>query len=544
MNALVEFLKSFGLVRLGMIIGVTAGVAIALALIMTRVGSEPYRVLYADLDYSDAQTTIAALDQSGTKFKMRERGSRVSILVPRDEISTIRINLASQGIGLPDNVGYEIFDTQQSLGTTSFQQSINRVRALEGELARSISSLAGIRSARVHLVMPERSLFSRDTQQATASIVLDAPPTFNPVTIRAITNMVASAVPDLSPEHVTVLDINGTLLAAAMGDQSETMADSMMADRMLAAERRLQTTVADMIGRIVGPQNVRVQVAADFDFSRFTETAEIIDPDSQTVLSSSIIEESTDDQRPVGQQGVSVSNGLPGAALANSDTNATSQNRRSEEVTNYEITKTVRNAVRDEGLVLNNLSVAVAINNRDSQGVVTPRTADELSQLEALVKSAVGFSEARGDQVEIVDISFVAAPQAPILPTQNSPSVSSFLPDISVSRMAELAALTVLAFGVIFFVFRPLLAASSSAPTQTSIAQAGLGHSGGMEHIIPHTQDQSANTQSEGGIEQRINISQIEGKVHASSVKQIQEIVKGHTDESASILKRWIGEAT
>ncbi|MEO0850201.1 MAG: flagellar basal-body MS-ring/collar protein FliF, partial [Pseudomonadota bacterium] len=352
MRNLLAFLENFGLARLATTVGVTGGVALALILIMVRIGAEPYQILATDLDYADAQAVISELERGGQDYQMREHGARVSILVPRDRVGTIRLSLASEGLLNNSTVGYEIFDKQQSLGTTSFQQNLNRVRALEGELARSVSAISGVRSARVHLVLPERALFARDQQQPSASIMVDVTGRLGQGPIAAITNLVASAVPALSPNQITILDNRGNLLAAAHELNSEAAQGAMISDRIAAAQTRLQTTVNDLIGRIVGPENVRARVAADFDVSRVTETAEIVDPDSQVVLSSTLIEESADDNRPA--RGVSVGNALPNATISDQIGDADrSQTRRTEEITNYEITKTVRNAVRDQGLVLN-----------------------------------------------------------------------------------------------------------------------------------------------------------------------------------------------
>jgi len=455
-NSLVEFLKSFGLSRLAAIIGVTAGVAIGLILIMLRIGQPQYSVLYADLDYGNAQSVINQLELDGVDYKMRESGNRVAILVPRDRVSPLRVSYTGNGFSGSNGVGYEIFDGQQALGTSNFQQNIKRLRALEGELVRTITSISGVRSARVHLVLPERTLFSHDQANASASIMIEAGLNLDHGTVRAITNLAASAVPELVPEQVTVLDANGNLLASARNGNTDNMSDDAMGDRMNAAQTRLQHMVSDLVGSIVGPENVRTQLTADFDFSRFTETSEIVDPDSQVVLSSTIIEEDANDQNPSRSRGVSVANGLPGDENSQNDGfAATSSNRRTEEITNYELTKTVRNAVRDEGLIVNRLSVAVAITAVDSNGDVITRSPEELQNIEALVKSAIGFDDSRGDQVQIANIAFSPS-TAPtnLLPATQTPS--SLLSQVNLLRFAEIAALLLIAAALVFFVLRPL----------------------------------------------------------------------------------------
>lgn len=535
MNELAKLVRSFGVARLAAIIGVTAGVALALALIMARIGAPSMNVLYADLTYGEAQPVIDRLEQDGVEHKLRDSGGRVTILVPRADVSNLRLDLAADGLAFGGGVGYEIFDDNQTLGATSFQQNINRLRALEGELARTLSSINGVRSARVHLALPERELFSRDRQTASASIVVDAPGGLEPRAVRAIVNMAASAVPALDPSRVTVLDSRGQLLASG-ADGEDAMAASIE-DKKAAAEARIRRAVEDMVGRIVGPENVRVEVAADMDFSRITESAEIIDPDSQTVLSSTTIEETSNSVDPNRAQGVSVSNALPGAeALDQNASASTSSTQRTEETTNYEITKTMRNAVREEGLVIKRLSVAVALNGATqstADGAVgyAPRNEEELARIDTLVKSAIGYNEARGDQVSVIDIRFSPLPDAVAAP---APAAEPFMSRDDLMRLAEIAALGLIALALAFFVLRPMLAPGKGgdqlpAPGPRETAETGAP-------ALPQ--------RPESALEHRIDLSQVEGRVKASSINKVSEIVKAHTDESAGILRSWMREAS
>ncbi len=554
MSSLVELFKSFGIGRVAAIVGVTLGVAIALTLIMVRIGEPRYSVLYSELDYTNAQTIISQLEQSGTDFKMRESGSRVAILVPQDEISSLRVSLAGSNAAISNSIGYEIFDGQQPLGATSFQQNINRLRALEGELARTVSSIANVRSARVHLVMPERTLFTRDQADTKASIMVESANKLDARTVRAIINLAASAVPELNAENITILDANGNLLASAQGKTDDAMAEELSNDRMLAAQTRLQQKIVNLVGSIVGSENVRAQVTGEFDISRFTETAEIVDPDSQVVLSSTLVEESSNDQNPSANRGVSVGNALPGEQSASTNNAAaTSSNRRTEEITNYEITKTIRNAIRDEGLVVKRLSVAVAINANDSNGDPINRSPEELARLDSLIKSAVGFNPSRGDQVEIIDIAFT-----PIIPATTpftaAPSGKSIFDNVNISRIAELAALFLIAIALVIFVLKPMISRAPHPDMIPDMANTGLQSNGAHQTSstialtptgtsLETATDANANLANANLIEQRINIAQVEGQVRAASINQIQEIVKGHSDESALVLKRWIRQA-
>ncbi|MEM8770915.1 MAG: flagellar basal-body MS-ring/collar protein FliF [Pseudomonadota bacterium] len=545
MNELLKTIESYGVARLAAIIGVSFGVAAALALIAARVGAPSMSVLYADAGYAEAQRIITRLDQDGVDHKVRDQGRGVTIMVPRKDVSRLRLDLAADGFDAGTGVGYEIFDDAQMLGATTFQQNINRLRALEGELARTLAAIDGVRTARVHLVMPERELFSRDRQTASASIVVDAPGGLDERSVRAIVNLVASAAPSLEPSRVTVLDARGQLLAAGADDQSADAMAGSVEDRKIAAEARLQRAVEDLVGRIVGSENVRVEVNADMDFSRITESSEIIDPDSQTVLSSTTVEETSNNVDPARSQGVSVANALPGADGAVADaTAATSANQRLEETTNYEISKTVRNAVREEGLVVKRLSVAVAINGvagigADGAPTYAPRNADEIERIETIVKSAIGFNEARGDQVNVVDIPFSPVSQAPVGAIATSPS--DLFESDDLMRLAELSALALIAFALVWFVLRPMLSAEAPARLATP---SPVGAVADMTAGDPLLDDARLSLPQPDEGEPSIDLGQVDGLVKASSINKVAEVVKTHTNESANILRGWMREAS
>ncbi|MGE0409451.1 MAG: flagellar basal-body MS-ring/collar protein FliF [Amphiplicatus sp.] len=514
MNELMGLIRSIGLARLAAILGVTMGVAIALGLIIMRIGEPPMTILYADLEPREAEAVIDRLEQEGVRHAMRANGGRITVLADTAEAARLKLRFAADGVVMNGGVGYEIFDKDDAFGATSFQQNINRLRALEGELARTIASISGVRAARVHLVLPERELFQRDKRPATASIVIDAPAGLDARAVRAIINLAASAVPELTPSRVTVLDSAGELLASGADDVG-----AGAEERVAASEARIRRTVEDIVGRIVGPENLRVQVAAELDFARVTENAQIIDPDSQTVLSSTTVEESSDSNEPSISRGVSVANALPGAApLAETQPASTSNNRRTEETTNYEISRTVRNEVREQGAV-KRLSVAVALNAGDA-----PRPPETLARIDALVKSAVGFNEARGDRVEVVEVAFAPAP-APIEASAASGQAARALP----TRLIEIGALAVIALALAVFVLRPMLAPSKGAPTAPAEPAARLA----APVPVPNS-----------ALEQRIDLARVEGQVKASSLNKVSEVVKGHTDESAGILKGWIRQTS
>jgi flagellar M-ring protein FliF len=523
MNEILAFIGKLGAMRIAAVIGATAGVAIALTLIATRLSEPNLGVLYADVELADAKSVVDRLEQEKIPYRTRERGGRMAILAPQSEIARLRMNLAADGGAPRGGVGYEIFDGEQTFGATSFQQTINRLRALEGEIARTITTISGVRSARVHLVLPERELFARERQAASASIMVDAAVPLDKRTVRAIINLTASATPGLLPSRVTVLDAAGELLASG---QIEDPENGGADERKAATEARLRRTVEDILARIVGPENLRVQVAADIDFNRITENADIIDPDSQTVLSSVTVEEAANDSQPAAARGVTVANALPGAdVVRQNEPAATSSTRRTEETVNYEMTRRRRTEVREQGVV-RRLSVAVALNAVAG----APRSAEELARLTALARTAVGFDEKRGDRVEVIEIPF--GPVGPAAPAAGA--TVSAKPTVTPGRIAEIGALVVIGLGLVIFVLRPLLAGdrrAARAPARLAANQAGP-ESGEPARALPAPTDR------------RIDLTQLAGQVKSSSINKVAEVVKGHTEESANILKGWIRQAS
>src|SRR5690349_18453442 len=265
--------------------------------------------LFTDLSVEDSASIIKDLERQAITYQLKNDGA--IIMVPKDKVARLRMKLAESGLPKGGGVGYEIFDKSDALGATTFVQNINHLRALEGELARTIRAIERVQTARVHLVLPERPLFSREKAEPTASIVLRVRGALEPQQVRAIRHLVASAVNGLKPNRVSVIDENGRLLAD--GAKDEMAGGGAGADeRQMAFERRMRDQVESIVSSIVGPGRSRVQVAAEFDFNRITQTSDKYDPEGRVVRSSQTREESslTNDNRE-GQ--VTVGNELPGA---------------------------------------------------------------------------------------------------------------------------------------------------------------------------------------------------------------------------------------
>lgn len=542
MNPFAGLIQRFGLGRLIAILGGSAGLAAALFAIVLNVGAQPKALLYANLDLKEAGQITQALDQAGIKYEVKGDGS--TILVERDKVASARLMLSGKGLPTSGSVGYEIFDSAPALGQTDFVQNLNRQRALEGELARTIRSLQGVTSARVHLVLPRRQLFDDEAEQPSASVVIGIggrEPSSEEV--RAIRNLVAGATPNLKPERVTVVDDRGKMLAG--GDDASDSADQMAADERASTEDRIRKMVKDLVEGVVGPGKARVTVSADLDLSKVTLQEDKYDPDGQVVRSTQTVEENSKDTKNESGAPTTSAQNIPGSsAQASNETGSASG--RTEETTNYEITHSTRTEVQEPGQI-KRLSVAVAVDGttaygRGGKASYTPRSADEMRRIQDLVQSAVGYDKTRGDQVTVVNVRFSHDDDAEGV-TAGSPLLGFDKNDMM--RGAELFILLIVAALIIFFVARPLmknvggpLNFLTGPVVPAPVPQLGLaGAAAGEPLALPGSPIPTLSD-----MEQRIDIAKIEGQVKASSVKRVAEFVEKHPDESVSILRSWLHE--
>jgi flagellar M-ring protein FliF len=536
-----------GPTRLFAALGVTAVIAALIFTLVLRMGGEEKALLFAGVDMREAGEITQRLEQADIPYELRGEGG--SIYVARSRVLDARMMLSADGLPSRGSVGYEIFDEPDALGQTEFQQNINRLRALEGELARTIASLDGVAGARVHLVLPERQLFSRETETASASIVLqlrrDA---LDAGQVRAIRNLVASATPGLTSNRVTILDETGRLLAAATTGEEGAGDGEGVDARQAAMEERVRRTVTDIVEGVVGAGNARVQVTAEMDFNRISETSERYDPEGRVIRSSTSAEETGNSTEGGASQGATAGANVPDGAGASGGPNAASDNSsRTEETTNYEISRTTRTEVSEGGRI-KKLSVAVAVD-----GVTTPaaegaeaawaaRSDEEMQRITALVRSAVGFNEQRGDQVEVVNVQFARAEIAG--EEAAAPGMFDF-GRMDIMRIIEIAASLIAALAFVFFVMGPLV----SGLVRGGRADApGLGGGGGAVGALAPPPYAAALPAPDGVMiggdgEPAIDIAQIQGRVRASSVKKVAEVVEKHPDESIQIIRGWLNNA-
>src|ERR1700704_3987443 len=334
-------------------VAVTTALIGFFAFVIMRVTTPQMTTLFTDLSVEDSSSIIKDLERQAIPFELPNDGA--AIMVPKDKVTRLRMKLAEGGLPKGGGVGYEIFDKSDALGTTSFVQNINHLRALEGELARPIRPIDRIQAARVHLVLPERPLFSRETPEPSASIVVRVRGSLEPQQIRAIRHVVASAVNGLKPQRVSIVDEGGRLLAdGASTDPENAIGD----ERRTAFEKRMRNEVEAIVSSIVGQGRARVQLTADFDYNKVTQTSDKFDPEGRVLRSTQTREESSLTAENNGQ--VTVNNELPGNQTSTTTPTARDQSKKSEETNNYEISRTTKTEVTEAGRV-NRISVAVLV---------------------------------------------------------------------------------------------------------------------------------------------------------------------------------------
>ena len=554
MNPIAELIRQLGPVRLAALAATGIAVLGFFIFLSSRLSTGGMALLYGDLDPQDSGQIIQTLQSKNIPYDIKAGGKQ--IFVPGDQVLQLRVSLAESGLPGGGSVGYEIFDNNQGIGTTNFVQNINLVRALEGELARTIGAMRNVRGARVHLVMPRRELFSREKQEASASVVLQVQGSsrLNNEQVQAIQHLIAAAVPSMDPQKISVLDDRGQLLARGNGDSTSAAAGT--ADEMrVGFENRMRQAIIELLERTVGLNRVRAEINAEIDYDRVVENAEIFDPDSQVARSTQTVQENENSSENNDQDTVTVQNNLPEteATAAGTGTSAASQVSRTEETVNFEITKTIRNRVKESGQI-KRLSVAVLVDgkyieNDDGDKVWQPRAADELAQLETLVKSAVGFNEQRGDSVEIVNMQFVKLEPLEF----DDGSLFLGISKEEFMQLAEILVLAVVGLLVILLVVRPVLTRLfESMPTALAGGPAGaLGDQEGVAlaqltgpeataDMAELLEEDEEEVEDESLLDQMIDINQVEGRVRASSLKQIGEIVDKHPEEAIAIVRNWM----
>jgi flagellar M-ring protein FliF len=528
----VTLVRSIGAARLAAMATVTLTLIGFFALIIMRATAPQMMPLFTDLSLTDSGAIVKTLEGERIPYELQADGS--AIMVPKEDAARLRMRLAEQGLPTGGGIGYEIFDKADAFSTTSFVQNVNQLRALEGELARSIRALGRVASARVHLVLPERVLFSRDAPAPTASIVLKLRGQLEAGQVRAIRHLVASAVQGLKPERISIIDDSGRLLAD--GAETAEGGQGNFDERLIGFERRIKDQVEAIVERVVGQGRARVEVRAELDYNKLTQTSDQFDPESRVARSTQTREERS--RTADTQATVSVGNELPNAG-ANAAAPPRDESSKNEELVNFEISRTTRTEVQEAGRV-KRISVAVlvdGIQKRAADGALSyeARSTEDLARIGALVRSAIGFDATRGDQVEVVNLQF--AETAGVLAAAETPEGLFAFGKDDIMRGVELAILLVLSVLIIVFALRPMvrrILASDQVRSLRSLAEAsGMPALAGPVGAVTELPAPSA--------PDRVDLAQI-NQFQTQSVQRVGELVQRNPNETVAIIRQWLQE--
>lgn len=568
MQALLENLRALGQGRL-IALGAT-GVVLVLALVFgIRTVLEPsYATLYRDLTPSDASRMVSALEGSGFTVKVDASGSIIS--VPQEDLARARMELAGQGLVGDGVAGWELFDEGSGLGMNTFMQKINRLRALEGELARSIQTLDGVDAARVHLVLPEREAFSRERPQPSASVIVRgrAGHQISNRQAQSIRALVASAVPEMAAGRVTVLTANGeTILAEEGRDNAEVSQQALRA----SIEDRIAANVTEILTARVGAGNARVKVSVDLTNERQVIRNQSYDPEQRVVRSTETREESRSDTKSdTGEVGVN--DDIPASLAQNGSAQSQNSSNRTDEVVNYEIGNTATETVREPGEIAR-VSVAVLVNgiyNVQDGGDVQyeERTPEELDRLNQLVQAAIGFNEERGDSISVDSLRFMDYSMDVGEPVTTG--VGQILKDNLMSILRAVFALAVIAailkFGVMPMMARlapveGLEAGKDLAALPGGSAEGGEEEDEDAPDSLPAAASatrarrnqpavaangvvtgQILDDDAKAGPDDMVTIGAVRGGVHRGWINTVSGLIETQPTDSLKVVKTWLAE--
>ncbi|WP_173977660.1 flagellar basal-body MS-ring/collar protein FliF [Magnetospirillum sp. UT-4] len=548
MNAFLQMMRGLGPMRLAAIAGVGVSILGFFIYLMSRVAAPQMELLYGELDLADSKAIVDKLSAEKVPYEVRKDGTEV--WVPKDRKMDLRVKMAEQAMPSTGRVaGYELFDKQDALATTSFQQNINYVRAMEGELARTIRAIDRVKSARVHLVLPKREAFAREANEPSASVILKMKGTgrLERGQVTAIQHLIAAAVPKMKPSRISIIDDKGTLLAKGFDNDQEVAAQTAE-ELKLNTEGRLARTVESMLERSLGPGRVRAEVSVEMDLSRAVTTEETYDPESRVVRSQVTVNE--DESSSEGDQpNVSVTNNLPDPGAASSGAKSSSKAAKSQETVNYEISKKVKNVVREIGEI-RRVTAAVLVDGvydvaADGTKTYRDRTPEEIAKLEDLVRNAIGFDRDRQDQVKVISMQF-AGGEEQYAAEEPGEFIFGMRRDF-VEKMASNLGLSVVAILFLLLVLRPLISRAIES-MQGQVGPDGrrllTAEGAGVPQLTgpgaPPTPAPALGGEEEVIADELIDIDKVEGRVKASSIRKIGEIVDKHPEEALAIIRSWL----
>jgi flagellar M-ring protein FliF len=540
-QSIISNLQGFGVRRLAMLAGIAVLVMSVIGVASVYLNRPAYDTLYVGLDRADVNQIGLVLGEAGLGFDVGSDGT--SVLVPAGTTAQARMLLAEKGLPTSANAGYELFDNVGSLGLTSFMQQITRVRALEGEIARTIQSISGIKTARVHIVMSERANFRRDEQQPSASVVIRYAGIDAEKSAMSIRHLVSAAVPGLSADKVTVLDSNGNLLAAG-DDPSNTSAA-----RTLGVEQTVEAQIGDNIRRALapylGPDNFRASVKADVNTDTRQTEETIFDPNSRVERSVQSVRNNENSNQKQASTPTSVEQNMPETQATTSEgPQSSSQNDRKEEITNYEI-NSKKIATVSNGYTVTKMSIAVVVNQQRLASILgkdaTPeQIAKRVAEIQKMVTSATGFDEKRGDIIDVSAVEFIDGLDGEALPQLGMlDSVGQHA-----GTLINAGAFIVVVFMVAFFGLRPMAAALTAKATP-AIAGPNFDE---VQRSLP-TPDATASVEGSanagtlpGSRSGPTPLDDLRQKIRPAPQERLARMVDLNEERTAQILRKWAAQ--
>ncbi len=538
-QTLISNLKGFGTKRLAIMAGIAAIVMAVIGVGALYLNRPAYETLYVGLERSDVNQIGMVLGEAGIDFDVGADGT--TVLVAAGATAKARMLLAEKGLPTSANAGYELFDNVGSLGLTSFMQQITRVRALEGEISRTIQSISGVKAARVHIVLSERANFRREEQQPSASVVIRYNGIDAGKTAMSIRRLVAAAVPALSADRVTVLDSAGNLLASG-DDPSNTSAA-----RTLGIEQSVEAQIGDNIRRALtpylGPDNFRASVKADIntDTRQIEET--IYDPDSRVERSVQSVRNNESNAQTQASTPASVEQNLPETqAQATAGPQSSSQNDRKEEITNYEINSR-KIATVSNGYSLTRMSIAVVVNRERLTAILGKDATPEqltarVAEIQKMVASATGFDEKRGDNIDVSSVEFIDGLDG--TPVQGPGMLESL--GRYTGSLINAGAFIVVVFLVAFFGLRPMASALITAPAQATLAEPSFEE---VQRALPTPEGEAAGAQATAALPGRggpTPLDDLRQKLRPAPQERLARMVDLNEERTAQILRKWAAQ--
>ena len=533
---IVENLRAFGPQRLAIMAGVASLVLAVIAVGAIYLNRPAYETLYVGLERSDVNQIGLVLGEAGIGFDVASDGS--TVLVETGKTAQARMLLAEKGLPTSTNAGYELFDNVGSLGLTSFMQQVTRVRALEGEIARTIQSIQGIRAARVHIVLPERGNFRREEQPPSASVVIRASTADGQRSAGAIRHLVAAAVPGLNTDKVTVLDSSGSLLASGDDPANSALTRSMEIERSVALD--MEENIRRALASYLGVDNFRASVRAtvNTDARQIEET--IFDPDSRVERSVQVVRSADSASQRSAAAPTTVEQNLPEENVQPTEgPESNEQSERREETTNYEL-NSKRIATVSNGYSISRLSVAVVVNEARLAEIMGENATPEqvqarVAEIQALVASATGYEQGRGDVITVSAVQFVE--DEDMAGAAGSGIFDSI--DRHTGTLINAAAFIVVVFLVAWFGLRPLTGMLKPAAEGEAVAEAQRALPQPDER--PALTDGTAEMAGSTGL-QMAPTEEFRQRIKPAPQERLVRMVNLNEERTAQILRKWAAQ--